>query len=89
MLCLPINKPEYNVDEHRQQEVHDLLLKAAGIICPAQHSISGLAQVLNVSKTYLYRCIQNGEVSVKYTKMIEHLTQGKVSRVSLNPRVFK
>ena len=89
MMCLPVNKPEYNVDEHRQQELHDLLLTAAGIICPAQHSIRGLALTLNVSKAYLYRCIQNGELSVKYSNMIDDLTQGKVSRVSLNPRVFK
>jgi hypothetical protein len=76
------------VDQNRQLEMKELLLKAAAIIDEKNPNISRLSEVLNVSKQHLYKCIDQGWVSPRLSKKIEVLTDGAVTRISLNPHIF-
>lgn len=51
-------------------------------------TMKDLAQLLSVSRQYLYDCMNAGEVPWELAKKIETLTEQKIPRERLNPRVF-
>lgn len=70
----------------RQTDVIAALKEAARLTTPTGQ-IKDLAVLLGVTPSALYKAAKEG-VAAKLAKKIETLTQGKVTRVRLNPEIF-
>jgi DNA-binding transcriptional regulator YdaS (Cro superfamily) len=77
-----------NHSPHLRAEELRGLLKQAALFVTGKPSIGDLATILGVTPQHLYAQAANGEITPKIAKKIEILTDGRISRQTLNPTIF-
>jgi DNA-binding transcriptional regulator YdaS (Cro superfamily) len=78
----------FNSPPHPRGDELRGLLKQAAMFVVGKPSIGDLAMILGVTPQHLYAQAATGEITPKIAKKIEILTDGRISRQTLNPTIF-